>query len=365
MNSKRLFLSIIFIFLLCVGGYWLWISLWTYQPMAYVGITKVEWEGIRPSDERAYIYEIDIEGGTVTDSFPVSEGMTHVKALALDQSQGLLYAGGHEGTLRDAGSWRSNGIEVFDIFSKNMVRRVELEGDHWVSRLRLSPDGKRLFVSNPFHHVPEQRPEGEKGKSTWVVNSETGEFKFGVDRPIGALMTPSGDYSVSFPGQIKGRGVGKRIESIDEDKNLHYFIWDTQRLLDEEGGIFAKELEGIDWDIPYIQRPPQRRDNLQNWKNIIEFYDRETLEQIGEVDLLEGIDLEEISKLKLSGFGYSNITQDKNYLVGRKYLQTKPGDEGTVSADFYLIVIDLNNFEIHKTVKLWEGAGFQTLPVVY
>ena len=340
--KKKLALGLTLVILLVAALVWWFYD--PYAPTAYVGITTYEMPRYHRMNFESSIYRVDLISGEVNEVITPSN-MSRIQRIALDRENDYLYVSG--GTPHENNS-QEEKIKIYDLNNYEIQRKLEVPTGK-TSMIRISPDGRRLFMSNPIR--PDKREKKlknpEKQKETWLLDPETGDFIKGIDRwpRSGAFISEDGSYFYMFPAN-KEIGTGKWVYDVDNDTLSVGFARDTDRLFEESGGFFFGDEE---YNFP----------RMEGWSPM-KIYDRETYEKLGEVDIYQGIDEYRISKK------YSTkpemITQDgKLRVVGIVLDGEHPGDPST-----HLIrTIDLEKHKVLHTVEIYKGLANQTNIVAY
>lgn len=332
-NNKLLISGVVILF---IGVVLFWIFYDPYRPKVYIGIVKSEYEQDLPVVDRSYIYEIDLLEGEISDAFPVSDTVPHVNTIDVAGQEQRLFVAGEE---RDYANRWSNGIDVYDLETKSLFNSFSLEGNAPLERLRVSSDGKKLFIENPYKET--EKPTGQKGETTWLVDNKTGEFIKGINRQLGEYyFTDSGDTWFYFPGS-KERGISLLVYSVVDNKVVE-FLGSTDDLKEVYGGI---RFQDYNFKYPYIESNGR-----------IYFYDRETLEKLGEIDPFVNF---EVSKESIN-IGPKNITKDREYLIVSFTIPN--GEEGAEQT--IVRIIDLIDLSIENTIII-KGISNHTNLVAY
>lgn len=347
--------------ILLVGlmGYGIWWYWFAYTPKAYVGIVEIEWSPRTAESSASTIYEVDIEDGEVSDQFKV--GVPYVQALTLDRRRGHLYVAG--GKLIGDNLYPDVGapIEVYDIFSKEKIRTIERPGEAPIVDMRISPDGERLFINRPYSDVYEKDniPDGPKGKKTWVIDSQTGQFLDSFDKKVYRhhFLSSNGEQLYFVYGGPKNKKAGKSIYSIKKKKLLKGYA-NRDRLFKE--GVYQPDLKrNFVLDFPHFYGTSPMK-----------AYDRDTGKLIGEVQNI----YREFNDIARKAGIDPNIRWTYNYLpemiskdhryraIGAVVGNRKDSQKPSIA---YLRSIDIKEFKIHNTVKIATFTGDHSNFVVY
>lgn len=357
--NKRRFTWILMVLLIVTVAVSMWIW-WPVQagPYAYTVISEYErLEGDMAHRIRSintFAVAVDLGSGDVVDTFPL--GIRIPMRLLLDPTGQELYVSGSEGHPEEISRdhWSGEGpqwedIHVYDVKTGKLVRTIKLpeDADGSVQGMRISPDGNRLFINNPYENN-DNAPTEEKQKRNWVLDPETGEFLFGVESRVSSkdYLNKNGSKAYEF---LVGKG-SERFEpgfykyDIDNDELITKYLG-LDRLMEEQGGL---KIEGIEFGYPHMEdyRP-------------MRFYDRDTYEQIGELDLRNNFDSDR--KLGFSGRIPHSITKDKKFRVVGIRAETDTPNE----YEYFLRWIDIQNMEIVNTIKVWEGSGRTLGPLAH
>ncbi len=337
-----------------IYGVWLYFQD-QYTPKAYLAVMEIEHHDLHYTSDiwsirNSFILAIDLYSHEV-DTFPIQVKIP--RSMRLDPTGRELYLSGLEGyeldpetewTFDNPPGWHQ--LHVYNVPTGELARIIESPGDaDGVFRgMRVTPDGKRLYTNNPYENV-EDAPTEEKQKRRWALDPQTGEFLFGFDnaRPV-RYLTKDGSKSFSFvgaPNLILEPGF--RAFDIENDKLITAYM-DFDRLMEEQGGLHVNKegaevyIESFEFEYPYMYgRKPLR------------FYDRDTFEVIGEVDLRANFD-----EKKIDGISHPfNITDDNKYAVFRIKIETDAPEK----YKYYIRLVDIAKMEIVDTFKVWEGYG--------
>ena len=171
---------------------------------------------------------------------------------------------------------------------------------------------------------------------------------FGVESRVSSkdYLNKNGSKAYEF---LVGKG-SERFEpgfykyDIDNDELITKYLG-LDRLMEEQGGL---KIEGIEFGYPHMEdyRP-------------MRFYDRDTYEQIGELDLRNNFDSDR--KLGFSGRIPHSITKDKKFRVVGIRAETDAPNE----YEYFLRWADIQNIEIVNTIKVWEGSGRTLGPLAH
>lgn len=360
MSNKLKWVILLIILLGTVIGAWYYFQD-DYRPKAYMAVHEVHYPylGGPRSDvfvwEDSFILKIDLKSQEV-DTFPIDVRLP--SRMSLDPTGQELYVSGREGTALELDTdhntkWtQENPPELYDLHVYNtktgeLTRIIEPpeDADGVFRGMRVSPDGKRLYTNNPYEN-DEDAPREEQQKSNWAIDPETGEFLFGYDRArTQRYMTEDGSKTFNFIGSPKMNifEPGFRAFDIENDELITTYL-DFDRLMEEQGGLHVNKeqaevyIEGFEFEYPYMDgRKPLR------------FYDRDTFEVIGEVDLREGFNEE-----KIDGISHPfQITDDNQYVVFRIRMKTDTHQK----YEYYIRLVDIEKMKIVDTFKVWEGFG--------
>ncbi len=210
MNKRRFtwFLMLLLIVTVAVSM-WIW---WSAQagPYAYTVISEYDrLEGHmshRIRSINSFAVTVDLGSGEVIDTFPIDIRVP--MRIRLDPTGQELYVTGSEGhpeeISRDHWSAESpqwEDIHVYDVRTGKLARTIKLpeDADGSVRGMSITPDGNRLYISNPYENV-EDAPTVEKQKRRWALDPQTGEFLFGFDVSPGTYLTNDGNKGF-FKGQ--------------------------------------------------------------------------------------------------------------------------------------------------------------------
>jgi len=355
MNKRRFtwFLMLLLIVTVAVSM-WIW---WSAQagPYAYTVISEYDrLEGHmshRIRSINSFAVTVDLGSGEVIDTFPIDIRVP--MRIRLDPTGQELYVTGSEGhpeeISRDHWSAESpqwEDIHVYDVRTGKLARTIKLpeDADGSVRGMSITPDGNRLYISNPYENV-EDAPTVEKQKRRWALDPQTGEFLFGFDVSPGTYLTNDGNKGYDLYGGKDGI-LGPGFTAIDIKNDMIVTAYhDFDRLMEEQGGL---KIEGIEFGYPHMEdyRP-------------MRFYDRDTYEQIGELDLRENFEADR--KLGFSSRVPHAITNNKKYRVVGIRAETDSPNE----YEYFLRWIDIQNMEIVDTIRIWEGSGRTLGPVAH
>jgi len=293
----------------------------------------------------SWIAKVDLEEEKVTDMFPLSDSIPVVRSLALDPTNGLIYAGG-VGLYEET---KAQAIEVYDLTTTQQVRSIPWEGKN--EHIRVSPDGERLFVAR---RGKTYEPPPEKLRRTWVLDAKSGEFLQGIDFVVGhiGLMSREGNFIYQFfPGirSIEGSEASKRIFDVNEDEFREKFTTEQEVL---QSGGFQPDPHGEYGEKPFTLEYPFVRGPV----NTIWIYDRETLKQIMEFKLEEELDKYNFRRIQSPRVGFHNLTPDGKYLVIPIQVEFSPDQ----ASQGMLVVFDLED----KALKSLIPIGGQLTNVV-
>ncbi len=330
-----------------------------YRPKAYMVISDVQYgEGNmrhRIHSINTFGMEVDLHSADI-DTFPIDVRVP--SAFTVNPTGKFLYITGREGTAgevdeKNQPKWsrenppKMHDIQVYDLKGKRLAKSIGLPDDAngRVGTLTLSPDGNRLFLSNPYKDEENAPIEEQKGKN-WIINLKTGEFLFSFDVGYGPYMKDDGSKSYMFSGPKDSEILEPGFTAYDIDNDTVITAYrDYDRLMEEQGGLHIEEFK---FGYPHMEgnRP-------------LKFYDRDTYEKIEQIDLTR--DFGSDDQLGISLPLKDMITRNKNYLVVKITKEIK----GRERSEYYLRLVDIQNMEIKGTIKVWEGSGRVLGPVAH
>jgi len=348
MRTVILFLSLL---MLC-GGIW-WLFFYDpYRPTAYVGVNFSTTENGRTiRDMPAYVLEVDLNQGTVSDSFPLGDNTPVVKSLAVNRKENKLFVGG-DGTVEHQTKAPENfevetssGIDIYDLQSKELIRQIEFETDQAsISVMRFTPDFERLFINRPLTSLSRpENPTTDEDKITWIVDPEAGELVGGHDTSLDMLsyIGPSNEFIYGFSPKILREDGSTLIEasrwvrSIKQNKIVEHIKGRSKVI---KNGGWQPDPSGKYEEEPFVLEYPQ------TWgRNPIRFYDRKTLKKIGSLRIAE-----EGSRVKIAGPRQETITRDGNYFISQ--VDVLDREKGRFIP--YLKFVDMEKMKVVRTIRL-------------
>jgi hypothetical protein len=359
-NLGKYVVVILAIILIGVGVWWLFFYD-PYRPTAYIGYTKPykpEETEKKHIDFPSYVMEVDLLAGEVVDRFPLSENVPRVKAVAVDPRNNLLYAGGTELVRHpERGRMPSKGIDVYDLGTNEFVRTIRFPSEETgeakildISTMRFNPTHEKIFVNNPLNQ--EDYENEQEQKNVWIVEPKTGGIMRGYSIRFSVLhiLSPSSNYVYGF-----GIDPARRwAHSVEKETNVSY-IKGKEKLL--KAGGWQPDPKGKYEKEPYVLNYPEIWGTGKDGE-VIEFYDRNTLKKLGELQLeKEGEKIYRASPPRLP----DAVNKTQRYTVSLVWMITEKTNDYLVP---HLKVIDMKKRKLVNTIQLCQPGEIRGMTYV-
>ncbi len=361
-NLTKYMVVILVIILIGVGVWWLFFYD-PYRPTAYIGYTKPykpEKTEKKYIDFPSYVMEVDLLSGEVVDRFPLSENVPRVKAVAVDPRNNLLYVGGTELVRHpERGHMPSTGIDVYNLETNERKRTIQFPSGETgkprkvdISTLRFNSTHEKLFINNP---LDEENYENQlERKNVWIIVPGTGKIFRGYSSRFSILhiLSPSSNFIYGF--NSPNLGPGKGIFSIKKDKRVKT-ITGRKPLL--KAGGWQPDPKGKYEKEPYVLDYPEIWGTGKEGE-VIEFYDRNTLKKLGELQLEgEGEKIYRASPPRQP----DAVNKTQRYTVSLVWMITDKTNDYLVP---HLKVIDMQKRKLVNTIQLCQPGEIRGMTYV-
>ena len=299
-----------------------------YRPRAYIGEYTVE-DGVAEIPSK--IHKIDVEKGKITDTFPLTENVPIVQAIAVNWDKNRLYAGGDWHIAQEI---PSRGIDVYDLDTYELVDRIDFGTERAkIDLIRFSPSYNRLFIDRPIprREAEEKSPFEDGPHLRWVLDGESYEVLKPLNYALSDLIiiSPNGEKLYRFVSDDS-----KIIYSVNKDTTTLKFRNDKERLK-KTGGFQPDADKNFKLDYP-------------RFINIYEpeLYDRDTMEKIGTIDMSEN-DPDNAEFVRLKTFGPESWTKKRDYWVVPVVMEHEEKGGRT-----YVKIVDVEELSVKHTIPV-------------